>query len=54
MCIRDSNGIDRRELAEKAEAAGFEKPGFTTAFSMTKGEGSAQTAYPVFLMVAQK
>ncbi|WP_313951329.1 class I SAM-dependent methyltransferase [Accumulibacter sp.] len=48
------NGFDRRDLAAKVESAGFRTPGFTTVFSMTKGEGSAQTAYPVFLMVAQK
>jgi len=48
------NGFDRRELAAKAEAAGFEQVGFTTAFSMTKGEGAAQREYPVFLMVARK
>lgn len=48
------NGFDRRELAAKAESAGFRKPGFTTAFNMTKGEGAAQREYPVFLMVAQK
>lgn len=48
------NGFDRRELAAKAESAGFRKPAFTTAFRMSKGEGSAQREYPVFLMVAQK
>ena len=48
------NGFDRRALAAKAEAAGFRKVDFTTVFSMTKGEGAAQTVYPVFLMVAQK
>ncbi|MEF8722353.1 MAG: methyltransferase domain-containing protein [Candidatus Accumulibacter delftensis] len=40
----DHNGFDRRELAAKAEAAGFEQPGLTTAFSMTKGEGEGEGA----------
>jgi len=48
------NGFDRRELAAKAASAGFRKARFTTAFSMTKGEGPAQREYPVFLLVAQR
>ncbi len=47
-------GFDRGVLATKAEAAGFREPAFTTVFTMTRGDGSTPTEYPIFLMVARK
>lgn len=46
------NGFERDSLARRAEAAGFRKVRFSTAFTISKG--SPCRDYPVFLMIAEK
>lgn len=48
------NGFDRNALGRKAKHAGFQNVNFTTVFHMTKGDGSGQKDFPLFLMVAEK
>lgn len=47
-------GFDRRRLAERVEAAGFETPSFETVFRMSRPDGPGQKEFTVFLMVARK
>ena len=45
-------GFDRRDLAQRAERAGFSNIGFSTVFEVRKG--TPERSYPVFLMTAEK
>ena len=45
-------GFDREELAQKARQAGFANVGFSTVFSI--GKGDPPKDFPIFLMVAEK
>lgn len=45
-------GFDRRDLAQRAQRAGFRNIGFSTAFEVRKGK--PERGYPVFLMTAEK
>lgn len=47
-------GFERRELQKLVEEAGFEKVTFSTAYEIKKRIGNEETAFPVFLMTAQK
>ena len=47
-------GLDRRELTEKAEKAGFRNISFSTVYEMTKDTEHGRKRFPVFLMVAGK
>ena len=47
-------GLDRRELTEKAEIAGFRNISFATVYEMTKETDHGRKKFPVFLMAAEK